>query len=221
MDIKKLKNLYKKYIVPEHIRRHMAKVAAVALYIGNKIKNKSSRTKLDLKSLKYASLLHDLVKICEVDMSDTASNKRKISKKTLRTWDLLIKKYKDRGHIDAAYKILLNEGENLIAEIIRKHKYDAVISVIPKEKLVTLEEKILYYADKRVLHDKIVPVLERLEDGRIRYLKTKRISLSEKLIEKAVLDLEKELCTLAGIDPKEINDENRSLSALFNKFLRL
>jgi len=221
MNIKKIKNLYKKYLVPVHIRRHMAKVAAVAYYIGGKIEKNSRRTKINLKLLKYASMLHDLVKICEVDLSEAGYCEKGIPKKTWRTWHLLIKKYKDMGHIDAAFQILVHEGENLVAEIIKKHKYDAVIAADPREKLNTIEEKILYYADKRVLHDNIVPVCERLKDGRIRYLNTKRISAREKLIEKAVLNLEKELCALAKIDPNEINEENPGLSALFHKFLRL
>jgi len=78
-----------------------------------------------------------------------------------------------------------------LAEIARKHILEKV------DELKTLEEKIVFYADKRVVEDKVVSLQERLE-----FIRSKYGSRSEEAMhcivacEPKILKLEKELMAM-------------------------
>jgi len=59
-------------------------------------------------------------------------------------------------------RILLEIGEKKLANLVRKHDFWRI------DHLKDWEEKILYYADKRVEADKIVSLEKRFEEGRKR-----------------------------------------------------
>ncbi|MEM0360184.1 MAG: macro domain-containing protein [Candidatus Diapherotrites archaeon] len=80
-----------------------------------------------------------------------------------------------KKHGIEGWKKLRKKGFYGVAEIAKKHLIEKV------GELSTLEEKIVYYADKRVLGEKIVPLNERLE-----YIKQKYGSKNQKLMEKIV-----------------------------------
>jgi putative nucleotidyltransferase with HDIG domain len=87
-------------------------------------------------------------------------------------------------HIEAGVKILTEESLNYIIPILTKHYIGEV------NELRTWEEKIVYYADKRVMEDKLVSIDERLDDLEKRYPGLKEIiTKSEPKIKK----LEKEI----------------------------
>lgn len=93
-------------------------------------------------------------------------------------------------HGKKACEELKKLGMPTVAEIVRKHVLEAILN----GELKTLEEKIVYYADKRVLGGKIVSLKERFDYLKERYgLKNKEM---KKNIEKSypkVVELEKEL----------------------------
>jgi hypothetical protein len=62
-------------------------------------------------------------------------------------------------------------GFPLIAEIVEQH---VVLDLNPAEAIV--ETAIVYYAHKRVMHDKIVTLEERVQDLLIRYGKTQELN---------------------------------------------
>lgn len=124
---------------------------------------KDKGIKIDIKALKTASLLHDIFK------TDKRGN-----------------------HANLAYNYFMQKKKPNIASIILKHDFDCILADDPKERPTTIEEKILYYADKRVLHDKIVSIEERLEDGVKRYFNGKPPE-NEKEYYEAIKTLETEL----------------------------
>ena len=67
-----------------------------------------------------------------------------------------------KGHEDAAYEFLKADYPQL-ALAIKKHAYKSLLDENSKPQ--TIEEKIVYYADKRIMHDKVVPLTERLEEA--------------------------------------------------------
>ena len=205
MTENELQNLLKQYHVPKHIMSHMQKVADVALFIGKKLSEKNIR--IDMELLRQAALLHDLVKICdlsELDLTDCEG----FTAEDIQFWAHMIRSCRYDGHVNAAYNILIDLKENKLAEIVKKHRFNSVIDANHKERPVTWEEKILYYADKRVRHESIVSIKERIEDGRRRYFPEGKIPPDERLVEKQILKLETELCRLAGIAPEDINKTN-------------
>lgn len=167
-----LSTLYKELKVPENIIRHMTKVAAICLFLSEKLNIGSN------KELLIAALCHDVMKLNAAD------------------------------HEEAAGQYFQDRGFDEIAAIIRKHKYT---SLIEKDKIkipTSLKEKILYYADKRVLHDQLVTVDERLCDGRVRYAAThSELRQSDLEVEKKLKELEIEIFEKAGVSPEVITDE--------------
>lgn len=68
-------------------------------------------------------------------------------------------------HVLEGVKILNKLGYKEVAETARTHG----LYHFPDIKPETIEQKILFYADKRVMGDKVVSVKKRFEDYKIRY----------------------------------------------------
>lgn len=73
-------------------------------------------------------------------------------------------------HAASGGTLLRELGFPLIAEIVEQH---VVLDSNPAGPIS--EKEIIYYADKRVMHDKIVTLEERVQDLLIRYGKTEEI----------------------------------------------
>lgn len=94
---------------------------------------------LDLRLLEAAALLHDITKI-----------------DGLRT---------GRNHARTGAALLRAHGFDRVAEIVEHH---IVVPRAPRLFKVT-EDELVNYADKRVMHDRIVTLQERFEDIKDRY----------------------------------------------------
>lgn len=105
-----------------------------------------------------------------------------------------IKRGKEKDHCDLAEKILKKEGYPEIGKIVKMHKLDRA------NKLKRWEEKIIYYADKRVMHRKIVNVRERYEDLMKRY----KISKEKAFPIEPILKIEKEIFSRINESPDVI-----------------
>ena len=93
-----------------------------------------------------------------------------------------IKKLTEGDHIIEGYELVKSLGYPEVAQIIKKHGLVHVDSeeFVPK----SWEEKIVFYADKRVKNDKIVSVDERFEYIKQRYKKEhveKELNLTKKI----------------------------------------
>jgi hypothetical protein len=91
-------------------------------------------------------------------------------------------------HGTVAWEKLNGEGCYAVAEIARKHLVERVCE------LSSWEEKLVYYADKRVIDEKLVSLPERLEFIKQKYgLKDKKLMAKIGESEKAILALEKNI----------------------------
>ncbi len=198
----KLQAILEKYHVPAHIRQHMKKVAMVAVFLAKKIKKNGE--KINIRALKQAALLHDLMKLCDGNTIDLKYFKKPPQVEEIEYWNRLISTYGHKKHVQAGYEVLMDNNEPEIAGIVKKHGFHSII--LEEEKPITWEEKILYYADKRVKHHKVVSLKERLQDGRNRYVPDGNISEDDKKIEQAIMILENEICQKAGILPETITE---------------
>lgn len=181
MNKKEITKIYQEFQVPKHIIAHMKVVAKVANKLAKKIKQKGK--KIDEELIENAALLHDVVRYVDF---------KNIKKEDPDCWKNLWEKYHEIGHEKAMAKILQKKGENELAKLIARHGFFSIW------KLKTLEEKILYYADKRVDHDKIVPLHARFEEGKKRNMSPED---NPQLIidtEKKVFELEQELVKILG-----------------------
>lgn len=176
LTVKKIFSLYKKYAIPEHIIKHMAKVAEYALSLCEKFEKKG--IKIDKNTVVKAALIHDVLRPC--DFREFPSN-------APEEWVKLRKKYHKKGHEKATSEILNKMGFKKIANLVLKHDFYKI------DELKTWEEKILYYSDKRVEKDGIVELKERFKKGRERNFKPTDDLKKIKETEKKIVALEKEI----------------------------
>lgn len=206
MNKSQLTSLLQKYRTPQHIILHMRKVAKVGLFLAKKMKERGLQVNESLVA--YGSLLHDLVKIVDFSEIDETKLLEPLSAENLKFWKKLIDSYHADKHCLAGYKILKELKEEELALIVKKHGYNSLLAVNENDRPYTWEEKIVYYADKRVRHDQIVSLKERIEDGQKRYFPDGNVPANDKEVQKALFHLEEELCGKAGIKPQDINEES-------------
>ena len=89
-------------------------------------------------------------------------------------------------------QILRKKGEHKLANLIAKHGFFSIW------KLKTIEEKILYYADKRVDRDKIVSLKKRFSEGKKRNMSPNDDLEFVKKTEEKVFALEREFVQISG-----------------------
>ncbi|MBD3249126.1 HD domain-containing protein [Candidatus Woesearchaeota archaeon] len=132
-------------------------------------KLKKAGEDIDLGLVNAASLLHDLDKF--------------------RTLDDV----HNHGHMAESW--LKERGYNKVGEVIRKH----IVPEIMKDSKAGWEDKVVNYADKRVLNEKIVSLEKRFEYLRKRYRK-----FFSKDHEDAIIALEDKIFKKMDITPDDI-----------------
>ncbi|MBU1327152.1 HD domain-containing protein [Patescibacteria group bacterium] len=163
------RQLWEKYHLPEKKRRHVELVACVARFLSQQLTINNSQLTINHSLLVAGALLHDI--------------------------DSKVPKLSGEKHPDAGVRVLKIEGLAKIAQLIKTHALHTILDrhSCPK----TLEEKILFLADKMVKYD-IITV-----DERFRLWGNESLSDAEQRVLRAaypkVKALEKELLYLAGI----------------------
>ena len=132
--------------------------------------------KIDLGLVEAASLLHDLSKT-----------------ECLRT---------KRNHAKVGCQLLKGMGYERVGEVVAHH--------IRLEKegnpLALSEEEIVNYADKRVMHDRIVPLEERFNDLMERYGKQPNGREILEQLKKEICGIENKIFMFLRIDPDDLLD---------------
>ena len=194
------------YRMPQNIIDHSIQVNKVAVFLAMKLKEKGIDVNLDL--VDRASILHDIMKMIEIDpirgLIFPDNKAFTISKKDRLIWMDMKKRYSHLTHEEAAYKIFKEKYPEM-ALIIKKHGYT---NLEGENKLNTIEEKLVHYADKRVSHSNIVPMKERLEEGHKRYKEKNLLKgIDEEFIQKVdkeLFELEKEIFNKLDFEPNSL-----------------
>ena len=198
--------MLKKYHVPSHIVNHCKTVSKLGVFLAQRLKEKG--IKVNVEQVDRACLLHDIARICDIKESDYGSFTRNVSEEDKAKWNQIRQKYYNLGHEDAAYEIL-KEKYPILALIIKKHRYMTMLSETKRPK--SWEEKLVYYADMRVMHDKIVSLKVRLEDGHKRntrrYETNSNNNVNRNKVDSLIYQLEKEIFEKIGLEPTEITNE--------------
>lgn len=193
MTISEIQKLYKICHTPLHVQQHMKCVAEVAVLIAQKIKKQGHR--IHVSQVRQLALVHDLMKAIAFKNMKSTSFIKPPTKADLMFWEKMRKKH--NGHdVEATSRILKTHKEIWLAHAVRSQQFDAITS--KKYPLTTLEEKVVYYADKRVAHSAIVSLKERLQEGYRRYNGKKPKSQKVKSIELAIHMLEEEIFSMTG-----------------------
>lgn len=181
-------DLFAQYHLPSTVIDHSLTVNKVANFLALKLKQTGINIDLDL--VDRASLLHDLLRLCDFPLDRLPQLKEYPEKKEI--WKKQIAEYKDCHHNQAAFEVLKDKYPEM-AQVIIEHGFEYLWD----NSFSSLESKIVHYADKRVDFDKIVTLDQRLEEG-IKRWKTPKEEL-EKTFAK-LKNIEKEIFDLIGED---------------------
>ncbi len=192
--------------VPPHIVKHSLTAAKLAVFLARRLKEKGIT--VDVNLVDRACLLHDIVRICNIKELDYGRFEQTVTAEDKAKWQQLRAKYEETPHEHAACDILKDKFP-VLALTIKKHRYIGILN--KKEKPNTWEEKLVYYADMRVMHDKIVPLEERLTEAHKRnalfYGTEAQSKILTDKVDPLIYSLEKEIFDEIGLSPLDITDE--------------
>ena len=187
--------LFKEYHTPNNVIAHCKMASKCAVALARKLIGKGVDVNVEL--VERASLLHDLLRVC--DFRNFERDSLNVSDEEYNALKNIRKKFKDKSHEEACCGILRNKYPEL-ALTVKRHHIDYMLSKDNKPK--TWEEKLVHYADKRVMHDKIVSLKERFEDGKKRNMLIINKNLTKRaLAEKQIYKLEEELFNKIEFSP--------------------
>jgi tRNA threonylcarbamoyl adenosine modification protein YjeE len=147
--------------LPPHIARHCDKVGEVAEALANALLEQ--RVIARPLALRRAGEVHDLIRF--VDFRPGASpSLAAASDDELKTWASWKERYAGHRHEAACAMFLRKRGFDGLARIVETHGM-----TLPAPDRSTIEQQLLYYADKRVREDQLVTLDERFADFAKRY----------------------------------------------------
>ncbi len=187
--------LLKQCHTPKHIIRHCEVTADFAVELAKKIA--ANGTEVNIDFVHRACLLHDIMRAGDFHKPLDEIFDEPVSEEDIRKWRHISHQYDGLRHEDAAYEFLKNEYP-VFALAIKKHAYKSLLD--EKTMPQTIEEKIVYYADKRVMHDKVVPLKERLAEGHGRNMPAHcKKTVDTDYVDSLILELQQELFAAAKI----------------------
>jgi HD superfamily phosphohydrolase YqeK len=199
-------DMMKDYHVPAHILKHSLAVAKLAVFLAERLREKGEAVDVDL--VDRACQLHDIVRVCDFKDLDYSNFEQTVTEQDEAKWQQIRATYEGIGHEDAAYEIL-KEKYPALASTIKKHKYMAMLD--EKARPNTWEEKLLYYADMRVMHDRIVPLETRLREAHKRNIHLHGTEAQSKIntakVDPLIFTLEQEIFDRLALTPVALTDE--------------
>ena len=163
-DEKEISKIFDEFATPAHVRAHCFGVRKVADFLAAKISKNGFP--LDLKLISAAAVLHDFVRIVNFENLDFEKFDEKITPQKVKIWENLRAKFPPNfHHAEVGAAILRERNFNSTADVVAAHRSRRALEDFP----MTLEKKIVHFADKKVLHDKVVNLQTRLADGKVRH----------------------------------------------------
>lgn len=196
---------FRDFHTPWHIIEHSLLVNKVAIWLGEKLMDAGKQINLDL--IDRASLLADLLRLVDVKKIDQKLFSRKVAQEEKNIWQKQREEYAQLHHSQANYLVLKKEYPEL-AKILRKDYYAAIL----QEGLFTWEEKVIYYADKRVRHRQIVDLAIRLKESHKRWTEFRtnysnlELNEFELEIDQAIKKIEEEIFRIINKKPEDIKE---------------
>lgn len=147
--------------LPEHIQAHCDAVADFCKDICVELQKVGYC--LRTEAVQKAAQLHDLLRF--VDFTENGAH-HPSQNMTVEPaiWQDIQAKYPDQRHEEACSNFLEEKGFYMLATIIRPHGLR-----LPPSATSTIEQKILYYSDKRIMGDTRVSLQQRFDDFMKRY----------------------------------------------------
>ncbi|MFC1738327.1 HD domain-containing protein [Planctomycetota bacterium] len=203
---KKCFEIINEHHVPLHIIRHCLAVAKLAVFLAKRLKEKNISVNVEL--VERTALLHDIARVCDFKKLDYNKFNQTVMQADKAKWEQLRVEHKGIYHEEAAYQILKARFPTL-ALVIKKHRYIGMLDKEDKPK--SWEEKLVFYADMRIMHDKITPLKQRLEEGHKRNVhfhgSAEQSRINTAKVDPLIFKLEEEIFAKIGLEPLEVTDE--------------
>lgn len=149
----------KEVLLPQHIVDHSHAVAELCDRFAGFLMEHGRFVRAH--ALHAAGETHDLLRFIDFRPGGHPSTP---SPEEQARWDMWTTKFPGMHHEQACAEFLRSQGYPVIADIVEPHGLHA-----PMAQRTTTEQKILFYADKRVMLDRVVTVDERFADFAQRY----------------------------------------------------
>jgi putative nucleotidyltransferase with HDIG domain len=130
--------------------------------------------RIDLGVVEAAALLHDLAKT-----------------ECLKTKE---------DHAEQGFRLLKGLGYERVADVVAQH----IEVSCGRDAASVTEEEVVNYADKRVQHDRIVPLKQRFSDLKDRYAHVESAFEQMARMEKATYAIEDKIFLILGSDPEDL-----------------
>lgn len=153
---------FKDVRLPPHIAEHCRTVSRTAGALAEHLI--AQGTIVRKTALERAGLAHDLLRFIDFKPGAPSQGQPAHSPEDEVVWEKLRSQYSGMKHEAACAAWMRERGHNAIAEIIAVHGL-----ALPSPVRATIEQKLLYYSDKRVSPTGLVSLKERFEDFRKRY----------------------------------------------------
>lgn len=170
--------------LPPHVGDHCRAVGTLCTQLAERLIEQGHVVRKG--ALQKAGMLHDLLRFLDFRPGASPAEYQPDTA-TLARWEELVKKYSGMHHEEGVAAFLREHGYDLLATIIEPHGLR-----IPHPSRPMIEQQILYYADKRVIGDRVVSLDERFDDFVKRYGEGKESESSRKW-RKEAKDIEKSL----------------------------
>ncbi len=150
----------KEAMLQPHIIAHCEAVAGVAVRLAEVMIWEGHIVRL--AALEAAGKLHDLLRF--VDFKSSSLPGIVETEKEQERWNAIRADYEGMRHEEACARLVRERGYPVIASIVETHGLRS-----PLPAMRTVEQKLLFYADKRCIVDRVVTVEERFADFQVRY----------------------------------------------------
>lgn len=144
--------------LPDIVRRHCDKVADVACRCADVLLERGIAVRKEATRL--GARLHDLLRFVDFKQPQWDEQPADVT----ACWAQWKQRFVGKSHEQACAEFLAEEGFRALAEIIRTHG-----ATLPSPLEATIEQELVYYADKRVAFDTLVSLEERFADFERRY----------------------------------------------------
>lgn len=165
--------------LPTNVARHCDAVAAFCVRAADALVERGTFVRANL--VRAAAKTHDLFRF--LDFRPGAGPPGSVEAPEDRAvWDSWKRRYAGATHEAAGGAFLRERGFPALAAIVEAHHVD-----IPPSARATTEQHLVYYADKRLIGDRVVTIDERYADFAVRYGNGKRSPESMRWEEEARL----------------------------------
>jgi len=181
--------------LPVNVREHCDTVAKACEKLSELLLKRG--TLLRPTTLVRTGELHDLLRFIDFDKG-MQHPPHQSNEEDEQVWEQWLQKFPDNTHEEAVTTFLKDEGFLDLASIIEMHGLN-----LENAQEMTIEQKLLFYADKRVVFDQVVTVDERFSDFSKRYANGQITEFGKKWHQNTI-QLEEELFPDGAPDSSEL-----------------